>query len=150
GDRRIFAAVVEVGIDDLLAVQDDDDPTPLGADGHGVPLARGLDRTPARADDVIDRASVLVIIDADVFGVVIVENLNFHADAADVSLFRGANVNAAVAARGQAVLQPQLEVVVLALGAQPAALTARADDHVLFDFPDVFLAVELLPAAQVG
>src|SRR5262245_2264946 len=35
GDRWVFTAVVEVGINEFLAVQDDNDPTPLSPDDHG-------------------------------------------------------------------------------------------------------------------
>src|SRR5262249_44340947 len=99
--------------------------------------------------DVVDRAAVLVEVELGVAGVVVVEELDLHADAADVALFGGAEVDAAVAAGRQAVLQPQLEVGVVALGAQPAAAPAAADEHAVLGRPHARLAGVLLPAGQV-
>src|SRR5207247_1221816 len=92
-----------------------------GADGHGVPFAGLLAGPARRGDDVIDRAGVLVEIEVGVAGMEIIEDLDFHAEPADPTLLRGADIDAAVATGGNAVFQAQLEIREVALGPQPAA-----------------------------
>src|SRR5581483_12019505 len=80
GDGGVLEVMVEVGVDNLLAVEDDEDLLADGTDGHGVPLAGGLAGFFAGADHVIDGAGVLVVVELGVAWVGIVENLDFHAD----------------------------------------------------------------------
>src|SRR5262249_6084711 len=128
GDRGVLERLVEVGVHDLLAVEDHSHPAAVGANLHRIPLTRRLDRVLRRRHDAVDGPGQLRRLDTLVVLLVlvprIVEDLDFHADAADVSLFRGANVDTAVAARLEAILQAQYEIVVIACAAQPTAAAA--------------------------
>src|SRR5262249_44661285 len=145
----VLAAAVEVGVHNLLAVEDHDHAAAVGADGQGVPLPRGLAGPARRRHDVVDRPGVLVEVEFRVAGVVVVQDLDLHADAADVPLLGGADLAPAVAARPQAVFQAQLEVGVVAFRAQPAPAPAPAHEQSALGGPGVLLAGVLLPAGQV-
>src|SRR5262249_37856624 len=121
--------VVEVGVDDLLAVQLDRHLPALADDAVAVPLADRLRSTLLGGGDAVDRAWVLPLLEA--LGAGVVENLDLHSRKRGVALHRRPQRDAGVAPLGHLELQPQLEVAVLLLGHQPAAPAAVDEEDAL-------------------
>src|SRR5262245_1986029 len=149
GDGWILQAFLKIGIDNLDAVQRDCNVPPLRADGHAVPLTCRLAGPASGRDDVVDGAGVLVEINLSVIGMKVVENLDLDADPANVSLHWGADVDAAVAAGLDAVIESNLEIGIVALRSQPAASTALANEDALLHGPNIILTGEPLPASEI-
>src|SRR5262249_10326337 len=78
--------VVEVGIDDLLAVELDGDLPALAGDLVAVPLAYRFGGELGRRDHTVDRAGVLPLLEVLVRGVV--EDLDLHPRVSRVALHR--------------------------------------------------------------
>src|SRR5262245_34251411 len=149
GDGWILQAFLKIGIDNLDAVQRDCNVPPLRADGHAVPLTCRLAGPTSGRDDVVDGAGVLVEINLGVLGMKVVENLDLDADPANVPLHWGPDVDAAIAAGLDAVIQSNLKIGIVAFRSQPAASPALANEGALLHGPNLFLAGELLPANKI-
>ena len=131
--RAPGAGGVEVGVDHGRAVDDDLDVPSLDRDLLGVPLPDRPQDAAARRHHAVDRAVVLVRLEAPVHRRAVLEDLELHPDVGGVALERGADAEPVVGGRGQLELEAEDEVGVLLLRVQvpPAALGTDDDLPVL-------------------
>src|SRR5262245_59243706 len=133
-NRAVGAGLLQIRIDDRLAVEDHRDVLAASNDFFAVPFARWLEKARLGRDDAIHGAVTLILLDVLVAVGRVVDDLHPHAllrriDAPTLFLVRYTNPDAVIRAGRQLELELEMKITIFLHSRQIAIPLPLADDR---------------------